>query len=155
MSLKIITLLKNKRKGFTLLESLVVISITSLILLTLLWGTRVFNRQINSEPRFWQSFAVAWNQTLVTAKIQQTPAWVTLAPHQAVCFETYLHQRLIKHEVRVPTGLSVTSWHEIKISKNGTVSPQTITWRSEASRRWILQKIQLGWGCYHNEIKSF
>ncbi|USS86786.1 hypothetical protein [Fructilactobacillus cliffordii] len=142
---------KSNRQGFTLLESLIVLGLTTLTLVTLSVGVRWFNEANVTETAFWHDFANTWNRTLVLARQNQTPATVTFLPNDQVIFRSYNHGNQFQKRVSLPSGLSPVRWYEVKITDQGYVKPQTLRWLSNASHTEIWQKFQLGWGSYVNE----
>lgn len=146
-----IMFIKGRRTGFTLLETLLVLLITSFVVAVLIFGVNCFRNYSNNENRFFSTLGEAWNATILMTKEKQLETNVYFYPHDAVIFVSQGKDQKVVRRIKEPNSLSVVSYHDVKIGKDGYVKPQTIKWYSEKNKQMIYQKIQLGWGIYHLE----
>ncbi|KRK57881.1 type II secretion system protein [Fructilactobacillus fructivorans] len=142
---------KNDQPGFTLVESVLVLFVSSLILGITLVAFNYLGVIGNQEKRFFETLDSAWNEALIESQAHHHSTRVLFYPNDEVVFVKQEKSRLKNRVVKMPRGLSVKSYHDIEIKKDGYVKPQTIRWSSSGQKRLILQKIQLGWGAYHLE----
>ncbi|ANZ58313.1 hypothetical protein BGL34_00580 [Fructilactobacillus lindneri] len=151
---KIIRHHKNKRYGFTFLESMTVLCVTSVVLLLLIFGIHIFNQFQINEKLFWNTFDETWNHSLVLARNDNTSVNVAFYPNDEVVFKSFNHGKRYRKTVQMPHGLSVVKRYEMNISEKGYVKPQTVYWKSSNTNERVLQKFQLGWGTYRNEKEN-
>ncbi|WP_429970728.1 prepilin-type N-terminal cleavage/methylation domain-containing protein [Fructilactobacillus sp. Tb1] len=144
-------MLKKTRTGFTLVESLVVLAISSLIVGMLLLCLNVFPQNSMKEKAFWRLFNEKWNESIQRGKNEGRVTDVRIWKGQDVEFRFYKNKHLISEYVDIPEGLSANGQHDIFITPTGFTKPQTINWYSKNRHCGIQQKFQLGWGIYYCE----
>lgn len=143
---------KKTRLGFTLVETLVVLGISSVIMMLLVFAIAMFPQNNLKEKAFWRCFDEQWNLSIQAAKDTEQITKVRFRPDvNQVIFEQYKNKRLQSKLIEIPDGLRPIEFREITISEKGFVKPQTLNWYSQKRHCGIHQKFQLGWGIYYCE----
>jgi competence protein ComGD len=138
-------LLSHKKDGFTLVENVMVMIITTIVLLFTLG---IFNcidktRDSRLEKEFWQQFQRCWDDNLAYAKITKLDTFVVTIKNK-VKFGNFKTSR----SLNIPESISPPKRLDIHINSDGYVSPQTVYWKLKSGGTYV-QTIQLGWGIYH------
>ncbi|MBD5806441.1 type II secretion system protein [Limosilactobacillus walteri] len=139
-----------RRKGFTFLETIIVLGIAALILtITIPPFTR--SQQIMMEERFWRLFRREWRQAQLRAEIDQQ---LTIIRYNKVGGTIYFRWSNGCNEVVIPATLRVVSFGEVVISPTGYTKARTQVFQSNINHHLFLMKIQLAWGGYRIEEKN-
>lgn len=143
---------KKIRKGFTLIETVIVLGISALILIFLVFAVAMFPQSNIKEKAFWRCFDEQWNSAIQMAKDNGQITTVSFwSNSDEVVFSQYRNNGLHYKRVQLPDGLRPVEFREIKITEKGFVKPQTLNWYSQNCHCKIHQKFQLGWGIYYCE----
>ncbi|MEJ6400435.1 competence type IV pilus minor pilin ComGD [Nicoliella lavandulae] len=136
----------KSKGGFTVLESLIVLVITSLVIgLGMISINRATVARVQ-ERIFWQSLKRQWQFNERYAVENKTTVNVTFLKHQ-VQFQ-YPEQPERNYEFNYPKSVAKSSERDlITIKSNGYISPKTIYWTVN-NGQIIKQTFQLGWGIY-------
>ncbi|WP_395318729.1 prepilin-type N-terminal cleavage/methylation domain-containing protein [Fructilactobacillus frigidiflavus] len=143
---------KRIRPGFTLVETLIVLAISTLIMALLVFLMAMFPQKNIQEKAFWRCFDEQWNSSIQAAKDHGQITDVRVRPDKnIVLFEQFKNNHFEYQRVQMPDGLRPIEVHEIRITDKGFVKPQTLNWYSQNRHCGIHQKFQLGWGIYYCE----
>lgn len=145
----------NKRAGFTLIESVIVLGLVALILS---FGT-VYSRrvaQVNAERAFWQSLKQNWQMSRAQVRAGKSGAVRIFYVQNGIRFKSIDIQSGARHvaQVPLPRTIRVQNFREIKMDTTGYVAPCTQRFVSSLTHQTYAMKIQLGWGGYHIETEK-
>ncbi|WP_062903778.1 competence type IV pilus minor pilin ComGD [Pediococcus damnosus] len=141
--------MSKSKHGFTLIESLVVLTIVSLLFST---GNMAFKRVIEQqhEKEFWATFDREWKRYEQFANLEGVVTYISFdKAGNKVSFRPLKTFDKENYEVQLPKTLSLFSNQEIKIGSDGYVKPQTIAFNSKINKCTYRMTVQLGWGVYH------
>lgn len=135
------------RKGFTLIETLVVLVISSLILSLSLLITHNFNENHYQNYLFWKEFHNEFElyESLVREHHSSVMIDFNTSSNQVnfVSSSPKIHQ----HTIKEPRDLTTNHYYKILINNKGLVNPDTVIWNVKGQRK-LSQRFQLGWGMY-------
>ncbi|AVL00219.1 prepilin-type N-terminal cleavage/methylation domain-containing protein [Pediococcus inopinatus] len=137
------------KRGFTLIESLVVLTVVSLLLSA---GTVSFKRVLakQQEKEFWVTFDREWKKYEQFANLEGVVTYISFdKSRNKVSFRPLKTFDKKSCEVKLPVTLSLFSNREVKIGSDGYVKPQTIAFSSDLDKCTYRMTVQLGWGVYH------
>lgn len=137
----------NNRMGFTVFEMLIVLAITAGILLLSLMAIISFQSNGEVEEKaFFNALDAEWKRAQYDAKYLHHSTLITFSPGQPIRFLN----NGVKRFLTTPKNIRVTQQRVIKMSQDGNVQPQTITFDSKVGRD-VKMIIQMGWGVYRLE----
>ncbi|QEA32236.1 prepilin-type N-terminal cleavage/methylation domain-containing protein [Secundilactobacillus malefermentans] len=135
----------SERAGFTLIEMVVVLGITTLFLMIGTFGSRMIaGRTTKIEESFFVNLRDEWQSAQFKAKASQQPLIIRIGDNRTVSFTCDGKKDVIK----IPTTLSLHSTYLLKMNSNGNISPTTIDWYSTVGPASYRQTVQMGWGLY-------
>lgn len=135
----------RNRKGFTLVEVIISLFIASSILITTLMIAELVTKNKISEHLFFQAFDANFNGVQRTCQIKHENAKIIFSNQSGILF--YKNQVLV-NKIKIPKKLCLASYHQINITTNGYVKPQTINWLDNSKNIAYKQIFQLGWSGY-------
>ena len=135
------------RRGFTMIESLIVLVITILTLGLGLFIKDSFQTEPLDQIYFWRQFQSRFDLLESISEKQRRLTSISFLTPKRVVFSIKNKDILLK----VPQGLWVKRTpFIIRIGRNGNVKPQRIQWGNSQGRT-INQIFELGWGVYRVE----
>ncbi|UJF14663.1 type II secretion system GspH family protein [Jeotgalibaca sp. MA1X17-3] len=144
----------QNQNGFTLFETLVVLSITTLLVLLIPIQGFMDTNEL-SEQFFFEDFLTQWENAQNYAVITGEPVKVELRkPINGISQIKFITNNgnvtFIDQKISVPASVSILENQSYWIKKSsGYITPQTIIFRTE---RYLFKiKIQFGNGRYHIE----
>ncbi|WP_137597499.1 prepilin-type N-terminal cleavage/methylation domain-containing protein [Paucilactobacillus kaifaensis] len=145
----------NKNKGFTLLETLIVLGLVSLM-----FGFGAVQlRQVaaaSQERHFWQSLRQNWQASQVRARGNDKGTDINYLPSRRAIRFSWTDQHIIPrhNDVVIPKTIQVISFAKLKMLPNGYVKARTQKFRSNLTNQNYDMKIQLAWGGFYVEIEK-
>lgn len=139
--------MKNKRSSFTLVETVVAMAIMCGILLI---PAINYHRQIaiQKEKIFLTEFRNNWNQQLKYSLLNNNTSIVYFdvsQKKQFIRFVRYPHMK--ENDQYLPDTLKIINDKKvITIHQDGSVSPQTIAFKSRLNSKVYKFKVQMEWG---------
>jgi len=142
----------NKRNGFTLIETLIVLALVALMFT---FGTMKLNsfREASDEKHFWMQLERAWQQSQARAQNSGKPTAIKLSANKE---QLLFHARDRNgndddNDIQIPKTIEVRAFKAITMHQNGYVKPQTAKFYSRRTNKMYLMKIQLAYGGYYIE----
>jgi len=144
-------MVRVKRAGFTLVETVTVLAITASLLLITVHRFPTRQRQRNDEIAFWQQLRTLWQRQTLTASVTGQPQVVSFRGTQIVTWAGKRGQPMPAQQwhLQLPQTLR-TQWnHDVQIQKNGHPELAVITFKSQLHpKRQIRMNMLMGWGAY-------
>ncbi len=145
--------LAKRHQAFTLLESVIVLTLLGTMLLIGIYRFPSRQRQLTDEKMFWERFSTVWNQSVFLSSSQRQAYFIQ--------FEQYERQIVVDHvdkvsgerrSVIIPfpetLKLDVTGNKSlVVIYPSGHTTVTTIKFTSQISGKTSLS-FQFGWGAY-------
>ncbi len=143
------------RDGFTLVETMIVLAISTLILSLSLFAADNFNFDRVRCYFFWKEFQSQFELSENLARQRKMPTVIKFWPHQKVEFDSRYFERQNSGPliIKLPNGLSPVRPCRVEIYKTGHVSPQRLDW-SRSGQPDLVQTFQLSWGVYNLKTKK-
>ncbi|WP_225349639.1 type II secretion system protein [Paucilactobacillus wasatchensis] len=144
-----------KQKGFTLLETLIVLGLISL---TFSFGTLQLRqiRDASNERHFWQALQQEWQVSQTRAQGDNNGTDIVyLAGPQIIRFKWRAADYTTHYnDVAIPVTIKVVSFAPLKMLANGYVKAQTQKFRSMLTNQTYDMKVQLAWGGYYVAVEK-
>lgn len=145
----------TKNRGFTLLETLIVLGLVSLI-----FGFGAIQldqaHAASQERHFWQNLQQNWQASQVRARGINKGTEITYLPSQHVIRFNWTDQHISPQhrDVTIPQSIQVVSFAKLQMLSNGYVKARTQKFRSNLTNQNYDMKIQLAWGGFYVEIEK-
>lgn len=145
----------TKTKGFTLLETLIVLGMVSLM-----FGFGMMQiKQVNAasqERHFWQSLRQNWQASQVRARGNNKGTDINYLPSRRVIRFSWTDQRIIPrhNDVIIPQTIQIVSFAKLRMLPNGYVKARTQKFYSDLTNQNYDMKIQLAWGGFYVETEK-
>ncbi|WP_282804065.1 type II secretion system protein [Secundilactobacillus kimchicus] len=135
------------RKGFTVLETLVAMVITSGLLILVSYSVTAFRAHNPvAERAFWRALAADWKRSQYEARYRHHSTVVTILRGGEIRF---VCDGLVR-TLEMPRTLTVTKTTVVSMKGDGYVQPRTIQFHSTSGWQYKMI-IQMGWGVYRLE----
>lgn len=135
------------RKGFTMVETVVVLVISALLLSLSLVIFHSLNVNQYQNKFFWKEFKSDFELYENLAKVRHTGVIITFnSSRNRITFmgvNSKIHSKIIKE----PKDLSTKKSYRVTITDDGYVNPSRVVWLVNG-RPNLNQNFQLGWGVY-------
>lgn len=140
------------RPGFTLIETVIVLSLLSSTLFISVTRFPTRQRQLNAERAFWQQFRTLWQTAALTASATGVRQLVDFQPHAVVTgpLDAQGHwQGGQQRTLNYPTTLRAVTIKKVKIERNGHPTLAAVKFKSQLEPRRMMKFTALmGWGAY-------
>lgn len=139
----------GRRNAFTLLETLLVLTLVTLMIS---FGTVSMKRtaQLSAERHFWQEMKQNWQASQARA---QTNVGATNIKYinQAIRFSwvDIRNKHQYHNDIAIPATISVVSFKPLQMLPNGYVQAGTETFHSSLTGKDYSMKVQFAWGGYY------
>ncbi|MFC6181095.1 type II secretion system protein [Lactiplantibacillus daowaiensis] len=155
---------QNVRKGFTLLESSVVLVLLGSMLLISMYQFPSRQQQITNEKMFWEQFNVLWHQSIYQASSKHEAWWVMFdqatgnqpAKVSFIRAKPWHKSEDIRITLPVPKTIdykrTTATRGRIAISPTGHPRPSKTIFVSTLKKETITITTLMGWGAYHTTV---
>ncbi|BAP86013.1 hypothetical protein LOOC260_115030 [Paucilactobacillus hokkaidonensis JCM 18461] len=143
----------TKNKGFTLLETLIVLGLVSLM-----FGFGALKLQpvnaASQERHFWQGLQQNWQASQTRAQGDNKGTEINYMPTANQIRFKWRDKKYNTHysDVVVPSTIQVVSFAPLKMLANGYVKAGTQKFHSTLTNKNYVMKIQLAWGGFYVEV---
>lgn len=134
-----------KRRGFTLIESVLTLAIVVIISVLPVMQFRSAQQKM-LETTFFQQFNQQWEQARLLAVTRQQAVLVHFQTNYVRFYSDQPDWQWERY-LTLPTGLRVAE-KTLRITASGQSSPQTLYFKSDYFNRLKTIKPQMGWGDY-------
>ncbi|EJE97476.1 prepilin-type N-terminal cleavage/methylation domain-containing protein [Liquorilactobacillus mali] len=134
---------KQNKGGFTLIEVMIVLSISAFMLLISIWPIQNKYNEV-SEEIFWKKFDAMWMRLVTIVPKSGQRGNVYFYNDKAIFVVSNKEKKYLYY----PQGLHLYQYRNIQISANGRVKPDTVVFNSEVTKLKYVITFQLAWGDY-------
>lgn len=138
------------RKGFTMIETMVVLVISALLLSLSLFVYRGLSVNRYQNRFFWREFKSDFELYENLAKVRHTGVNIIFSPSSKQITFLGLNSKIYRKVIKEPKDLSTKRSYRVTITNDGYVNPSRVVWLVNGRPR-LNQNFQLGWGVYNFE----